>query len=104
MNNLEELNPLCSLGNSKEKQRNAAGIIPEVAKLILPQNILQEESLNKYANNTLKAQPAEAQESKENVTFTRINVDFFEKAKTPNPRSTKTANESINPLRIILVL
>jgi hypothetical protein len=44
---LEELNPLCSLGNSKEKHRNAAGIIPEVAKLILPQKILQNGSSRK---------------------------------------------------------
>jgi hypothetical protein len=40
-NNLGELNPLCSFGNSREKHRNAAGIIPEVAKLILPQKIFQ---------------------------------------------------------------
>jgi hypothetical protein len=43
--NLTELKPLCSLGKSKEKFKNAAGIIPDVAKLILPQKIFQEGSV-----------------------------------------------------------
>jgi hypothetical protein len=44
-NNLTELNPRCSLGKSKEKFKKAAEIIPDVAKLILPQKIFQEGSL-----------------------------------------------------------
>ena len=76
-NSLVELEPLCSLGKSKVKHRNAAGIIPDVAKLILPQNNIQKGSVKKYAIRTLKAQPAMAQESQENAMFTRLNVDLF---------------------------
>jgi hypothetical protein len=41
-NNLEELRRLCSAGNSNVKQRNAAGVIPDVAKAILPQKSIEE--------------------------------------------------------------
>jgi hypothetical protein len=41
-NNLAELKRLCSVGNSKVKQRNAAGVIPDVAKPILPQKSIEE--------------------------------------------------------------
>jgi hypothetical protein len=47
MNNLVELRRFCSLGNSKVNQRNAVGIIPDAAKLILPQNSLNKGSFKK---------------------------------------------------------
>ena len=75
--NFVVLNPLSSLGKSKVNPKKAVGMIPDAAKLILPQNILQKGSLKKYANKTLEIQPAEAQESKANVTFTRLKVDLF---------------------------
>jgi hypothetical protein len=82
-------------------QRNAVGIAPDVAKLVRPQNILQAESLNRYAIKTLKVQPATAQESKEKVIFTLLNVDFFSKTNMPKPALIKIAKLSIIPMRII---
>jgi len=45
--NIKRLIVLCSLGKRIEKRRNAAGIIPDVVKLILPQKIFQEGSSKK---------------------------------------------------------
>jgi len=45
-NNLAELSRLCSVGNSKVKQRNAAGVIPDVAKPILPQKRMEEVAIS----------------------------------------------------------
>jgi hypothetical protein len=45
--NLNELRLLCSLGKSNEKQKNAEGITPDVAKLILPQKTFHRGSLKK---------------------------------------------------------
>lgn len=44
MNNLRELKRLSSVGNNRVKQRNAAGVIPEVANPILPQKRTEGES------------------------------------------------------------
>jgi hypothetical protein len=44
-NNLSELNRLCSIGNRRVKQRNAAGVIPDVANPILPQKRTEGESI-----------------------------------------------------------
>ena len=45
-NNLVELKRLCSEGNSKVKQKNAAGVIPDVAKPILPQKSMEGVSMS----------------------------------------------------------
>ena len=101
-NNLVELISLCSLGNSKEKHRNAEGIIPAIANPILTHNNRQKRSsLIKCTIRTLNVQPASPQESKENAILTRLKVDLFEKANTPNPRLIKTVNKRIEPMRII---
>lgn len=73
--------------------------MPEAAKLILPHNNFHEGSLKKYAIRTLKAQIEIAQESKENVIFTLLNVDLFKKTKAPKPKLIITVNKSINPFR-----
>jgi hypothetical protein len=44
-NNLDEFNRLSSAGNNKVKQRNAAGVIPDVANPILPQKSIAGESM-----------------------------------------------------------
>ena len=41
-NNLKELSFLCSVGKSNVKQRKEAGVIPDVAKPILPQKSMEE--------------------------------------------------------------
>ena len=46
-NKLVEFKCLSSLGKSSVKQRNAAGMTPEAAKLILPHNSFMEGSLEK---------------------------------------------------------
>jgi hypothetical protein len=99
-NSFAELKPLLSPGNSKLKQRNAAGIIVAVVKLILPQNNFHERSLNKYAIRMLNIQPAEAHARIENAKFTRLKVDLFKKTKKPNPIFTKNVTKSNNSMRI----
>jgi hypothetical protein len=40
-NSFAELNLFCSVGKSREKHRNAAGVSPDVAKPILPQKRIE---------------------------------------------------------------
>jgi hypothetical protein len=40
-NSLAELNLFCSVGKSRVKHRNAAGVTPDVAKPILPQKRIE---------------------------------------------------------------
>ena len=71
-NSFVELTFLLSSGKIKLKQRNAAGVIPDVAKLILPQNNIEEDPIKKYSTNTLHAHPAQAQARIEKIKFTRL--------------------------------
>src|SRR4030042_1055891 len=50
--------------------------------------------------NIHNAQPADAQESKENMTFARLTVVLFKRTNSPSPKLTKNANESMNPMRV----
>jgi hypothetical protein len=52
--------------------RNADGINADVAKLILPQNNIEEDPFVKYIIKTLNPHPAPDQERTEKVKFTRL--------------------------------
>lgn len=89
----------CSMGKSKVNKRNAEGIIPDVAKLILPDNNRQNGSSKEYAARTLNIQPAHAQESSENVKFTCLWAALFKKTKMPSPTFASIANNSVKSSR-----
>lgn len=78
------------------KQRKAAGVIPEVVKLILAQNNIAEgfpSERNKI--KTLSPHPAQAQARIEKIRFTLLWYEgALKKTKHPNPMFTSRATES----------
>ena len=78
------------------KQRKAAGVIPEVVKLILAQNNIAEgfpSERNKI--KTLSPHPAQAHARIEKIRFTLLKCPgVLSKTKHPNPKFTRRATES----------
>jgi hypothetical protein len=71
-NSFVEFNPFLSSGNNKVKNRKAVGMIPAVAKLILPQNNNQGVSFKAYSIKRLSPHAAADQERTENAKFARL--------------------------------
>jgi hypothetical protein len=70
--NFQDLSTICSLGKSKVNRRKARGVIAEIAKLILPQNKIEEDCFKTYSMKTVNPHPAQAQARTEKVNFTRL--------------------------------
>ena len=75
-------------------------VIPDVAKLILPQKIFHEGSLKNRPIKNTEYPACGGPGSKENVTLTRLNVPFLKKAKILTLYLQKLQIKVDNPMRI----
>lgn len=78
------------------KQRNAAGVTPDVANPILPQKTTEGESREEYMIKKLKAHPAAAHASIEKIKLTRLLGLVFKYTKVPRAKLTKNAKNKKN--------
>jgi hypothetical protein len=66
-----------SLGNIIEKYKKQDGMIPDVTKLIFPQNNIDGVSLKKWIMKTLNAHPAEAKAKTEKTRLILLWYSVF---------------------------